>query len=138
MWFCGMVIAVLTFGLGLWSLSATVLGQPVDAKVQSCETELRGAGRFVWNITACEVTTLGVDGQPTTTLVETSRPYPEGTRLTLTAFRGTYADPTLNSHQRWLLSLGLTVAVGTWWMGLPSRVDNTYGRHAAPRPQRRR
>ncbi|CCG02039.1 protein of unknown function [Blastococcus saxobsidens DD2] len=56
----------------------------------------------------------------------------------MTAFRGAYADPTLSSHERWLVPLGLTVAVGTWWMGFPSRVDDTYGRHSAPKPQRRR
>lgn len=138
MWFCGLAIALLVLGLGLWSLSATLLGQPVDARVQSCETELQGAGRFVRNATDCEMTTVDADGQPTTALVETSRPYPQGTQLTLTAFRGAYADPTLSSHERWLVPLGLTVGVGTWWMGFPSRVDDTYGRHAAPEPQRRR
>ncbi|CCG02037.1 protein of unknown function [Blastococcus saxobsidens DD2] len=73
MWFCGLALALLVLGLGLWSLSATLLGQPVDARVQSCETELQGAGRFVWNATDCEMTTVDVDGQPTTALVETSR-----------------------------------------------------------------
>jgi hypothetical protein len=76
MWFCGLVIAVLTLGIGLWSLSATLLGQAVDATVQSFETELQGAGRSVWNVTDCEVTTLGFDGQPTTIQVETSARLP--------------------------------------------------------------
>jgi hypothetical protein len=85
MWFRGLVIAVLTVVIGLWSLSATLLGQAVDATVQSCETELQAGGRFVWNVTDWEVTTLGVDGQPTTTWVETSPPYPEDTEPILTA-----------------------------------------------------
>jgi hypothetical protein len=138
MWFRGLVTAVLTVVIGLWSLSATLLGQAVDATVQSCETELQAGGRFVWNVTDWEVTTLGVDGQPTTTWVETQPSVSRGHRAHPDCFRGTYADPTLNSYNCWLVPLGLADAVGTWWMGLPSQVDDTYCRHDAPRPRRRR
>ena len=136
-WFCGFAIAVLTLGVGLWSLSAMLLGREVDSTVQSCATELHLSGRLLRHVTDCEVTTELVDRHAAVRQVEASRPHPAGTKLTLVAYRGTYADAALNSNYVWLGPVGLAVAAGTWWMGLPSRVDLTYGRHAAPRKRRR-
>lgn len=136
-WFCGLTVAVLSTGIGLWSVSATLFGQAVESTVQSCDTELQASGRWLRHVTECEVTTSGANGQPAALQVETRRPYPEDTELTLIAFRGTYADATLNSNYVWLIPLGLAAAAGTWWMGFPTCVDVTYGRHAAPRRPRR-
>jgi hypothetical protein len=44
-WFCALVVAVLSFGIGVWSVSATLFGEVVDSTVQSCETELDLSGR---------------------------------------------------------------------------------------------
>jgi hypothetical protein len=106
--------------------------------VQSCDTDLQPSGRFLRHVTDCQVTTEGVDGHDTTVQVETSRPHRAHSRLSLIAFRDTYADAHLTSNYIWLIPLGVAVAVGTWWMGLPSRTDLTYGRHAALRTRRRR
>jgi hypothetical protein len=124
--------------VGLWSVSASVLGQVVGSTVQSCDTELQLSGRFLRHVTDCRVTTEGVDGRHTTLQVETNRPHPADTRLPLVSSRGTYADAHLTSTYIWLVPLGMAVAVGTWWMGFPSRTDLTYGRHAALRTRRRR
>ena len=126
------MIAVLTISVGLCSLSAMFRGREVDSTVQSCATVLHLRG----HVTFCEVTVVQVDGHPAIRQAEASRSYPAGTKLTLVAYRGTYVDAALNSDQVWLIPVGLAVAAGTWWMGLPSRVDLTYGRHAAPRKRR--
>ena len=127
-----MALAFLLIGVGLWSLSANWLGHPVVSTVRSCETELHLSGRFGRHVTYCEVV-VASSSAPVDGRVEARRPLPTGSRLTLTAFRDTYSDASINSSYVWLIPLGVAVGVATWWMGLPTRADLNYGRHARPR-----
>jgi hypothetical protein len=124
-------MALLLIGIGLWSLSANWLGQPVVSTVRSCETELHLSGRFGRHVTYCEVLIPGTS-EPVVERVEARRPLPASSRLRLTTFRNTYSDASLNSSYVWLIPLGVTVGVATWWMGFPPRADLNYGRHARP------
>jgi hypothetical protein len=113
-----------------------VWGQRVESTVRSCDTELQLAGRWLRQVTECEVTAKGPDERPLDLRVESTRPFPAGAALTLTVFRGSYADASLSSDSAWLIPLGLAVGATTWWLGFPSRVDLTYGKHAATRNRR--
>lgn len=127
-----MALGLLLLGIGLWSSSANWLGDRVVSTVRSCDTELHMSGRFGRHVTYCEVLIPG-SSEPVDDRVEARRPLPAGSQLTLTAFRDTYSDASLNSSYMWLIPLGVTVGVATWWMGLPPKVDPNYGRHARRR-----
>lgn len=135
-WLCCVLVALTLMGLGLWSGAAMVLGRPVESTVQSCRTDLHAWGRFLGHRTECSVTT--GDDDTYEHVVEASRRVPAGGALPLVELDGTYADAALTRDQTWFLPLGLAAAAGTWWMGFPSRVDLSYGRHAAPRKPGRR
>jgi hypothetical protein len=137
LWFCGIAAALIFVGLGGWALSDKYLGQPVKSTVNSCETELHLAGRWLRRVTSCDVTVVGTAGVPAHMQVDTTRPYSSGSSLRLLRLGNSYADTALTSNYIWGLPLGLAVGVGAWWMGLPSRVDLEYGRHAAPRSRQK-
>lgn len=132
-WFCGITVALIFVGLGGWALADEYFGQPVSSTVNSCETELHLAGRWLRHVTNCDVTLLDTAGAPSHEQVDTTRPYPSGAPLELTRLGDSYADAALTSNYIWGLPLGVAVGIGTWWMGFPSRVDSSYGKHAASR-----
>lgn len=134
-WFCCLVLALLLIGVGVWSLAANWLGHPVVSTVRSCETERHFSGHSGRHVTYCAVLIPGAS-EPAVDRVEARRPLPAGSHLTLTAFRNTYSDVSLNSSYVWLIPLGIAVGIAAWWLGLPPKMDLNYGRHARPRQGR--
>lgn len=133
MWFCALAVAALGVGIGGSSLADQLRGQPVSAEVSSCRTEPHAYGRWPGSRTTCEVTT-----DSRTVELETERRHPAGSELSLRSSGDTVFDPDLARDQVWWLPVGGLVAGVAWWIGLPPRTDLAYGRHAAPRRERRR
>jgi hypothetical protein len=86
-------------------------------------------------VTYCDVS-IPSTREPVVDRVEARRPLSAGSELTLTAFRNTYSDASLNSSYVWLIPIGIAIGATTWWMGLPPKVDLAYGRHAPRRNER--
>ena len=133
MWFCALAGAAIGVGIGGWSLTEQLRGQPESARVLSCETEPHLYGRWLGSRATCEVRT-----DSRTVELETERWHSAGSELSLRSSGDTVFDPALNRDQVWWLPGGLLVGGVAWWIGLPPRTDLTSGRHAASRARPRR
>jgi hypothetical protein len=118
MWFCGVAMAVLFGGVGVYSWVMVSSGQRVEGTVVSCTTDLHLEGRVSREQSRCDFI---VPGQPGTVPVDTSQEYEAGTKVELVV-RGSGVDEVaLDKDQRALVPVAAVILLVTWWIGWPPR-----------------
>jgi hypothetical protein len=118
MWFCGVAIAALLGGVGIYSWVMLSIGQRVEGTVVSCTTDLHLDGKVAREQSRCDFV---VPGQPGTVPVDTSQEYEAGAKVNL-VLRGSGVDEVaLDADQRGFVPIAALVLVTTWWLGWPPR-----------------
>ena len=137
LWLCGVALALICLGVGLWSQAALVCGNSVNAQVIECQTGLHVDGRFLDHVTSCDVQIDGgaFAGKHT---VESSTRHAPGSTIKLAGFRRTLSDRALITSRALLIPLGVLILAGTWWMGFPPRKADRQVMHARRAGRRRK